>query len=496
MRNLLFNLKKIIFRFEVFLGEMKVDMKRFLTAFCMVVLLVACGDEGSSTESSQEKQENEPVAFEYGTLTDSRDGNQYRTIRIGSQNWMAENLRYAYFDNDDVSCKDGTKSSCDSLGRFYSWAEAMDTLSSGCGDDRLLFCTRGKYAVPKHFRGVCPEGWRIPTEEDWNVLLEYAGGADSAGIKLMTRKNWFGGLDSFGFDVLPTGLPTHEVYNKNYGSESQAYFWAVSESYTENDKGMLFLGKGVAIFGLDYSAYPRLSVRCVEGGLDMPNRSYKTEYDDSVLVDKRDGQTYRVVTIGNEVWMAENLNYEYNDGVQSICHKEDSLDCQTYGRLYTWAGAMALDEEKYGYRGSAGVLAYPHQGVCPDGWHIPSVDEFRKLFESVGGFTSDANGLYMSGEALKSTSGWYVNGENGTDLVGFSALPAGVTTFKFKDSDFSRVYGDKAGFWSDVETHIADDAYYAYYLQLSSYDSYDGRKKHRFEDSAKDLLMSVRCVKD
>ena len=76
-------------------------MKRFLTAFCMVVLLVACGDEGSSTESSQE---NEPVAFEYGTLTDSRDGNQYRTIRIGSQNWMAENLRYAYFDNDNVSC--------------------------------------------------------------------------------------------------------------------------------------------------------------------------------------------------------------------------------------------------------------------------------------------------------------------------------------------------------------------------------------------------------
>ena len=453
-------------------------MKKFLAAFCMVAFFVACGDEGSSADSSQDKDQ---VSFEYGSLTDSRDGNQYRTIRIGSQNWMAENLRYAYFDNDNVSCKDGTRSSCDSLGRFYSWAEAMDTLSSGCGDGMLLFCTRGKYAVPKHFRGVCPEGWRIPTEEDWNVLINYAGGA----------------LDSVGFDVLPTGLPTHEIDKKNYGSDDLAYFWAVSENDSKSEKGMLFWGTGVPKFGQDYYAFPRLSVRCVEGeSLNMPNRSYKTEYDGSVLVDQRDGQTYRVVAIGNEVWMAENLNYEYNDGVQSVCHKEDSLDCQTYGRLYTWAGAMALDEAKYGFHGSAGVLTYPHQGVCPDGWHIPSVDEFRKLFEAVGGFTSDANGLYISGEALKSTSGWRVNGENGTDLLGFSALPAGVTTFKFKDSDFSRVYGDKAGFWSDVETQIADDAYYAYHLTLSSYDSYDGRKKHRFEDSAKDLLMSVRCVKD
>lgn len=465
--------------------------KRSIVAFCILTFLAACGDNGSSTDDSQE---NTPV-FEYGTLTDERDGNQYRTIQIGSQNWMAENLRYAYFDNDSVSCKDGTKSSCDSLGRFYSWAEAMDTLSSGCGDDMLLICTRGKYAVPKHFRGVCPEGWRIPTEEDWNALIDYAGGADSAGIKLMHR-GWFGGVDSFGFDALPTGLPTHEVYNKNYGSESQAYFWAISESDTRDDKGMLHLSNEGANLWLDYFAFRRLSVRCIEGGLNMPNRSYKTEYDDSVLVDKRDGQTYRVVAIGNEVWMAENLNYEYNDGVQSVCHKEDSLDCQTYGRLYTWAGAMALDEEKYGFRGSAGVLAYPHQGVCPDGWHIPGVDEFRKLLEAVGGFTSDANGLYMSGEALKSTSGWYMDGENGTDLVGFSALPAGVTSFKFKDDSFSRVYGYKTGFWSNLERPIGEGAYYAYYLLLTSFEDVNQQKKDRFEDSGKDLLMSVRCVKD
>lgn len=460
----------------------------FVGMLLVSLCFLGCGDNSSSAEN----QENHQVAFEYDTLTDARDGIQYKTIQIGSQKWMAENLRYAYFDNDGVSCKNGTKSSCDSLGRFYSWAEAMDSLNSGCGVDNLLFCTRGKYAVPKHFRGVCPEGWRIPTKEDWDILINYAGGTDSAGIRLMTDKNWFGGLDSFGFDVLPTGLPPHEIYKENYGSENHAYFWAVSE----NDRVALFLSTGgVVFYGVSGDlSFPRLSVRCIEGeSLDMPNRSYKTEYDDSVLVDNRDGQTYRVVAIGNEVWMAENLNYEYNDGVQSICFKEDSLDCQTYGRLYTWAGAMALDESKYGFHGSAGVLTYPHQGVCPDGWHIPSVDEFRKLFEAVGGFTSDANGLYISGEALKATSGWFINGENGTDLLGFSAIPAGVTSFEFKDT---RVYGTTAGFWSDTEEKIFDSAYYAYYLKLSSFEDFSRGVKDQFHASAKNLLMSVRCVKD
>ncbi len=497
------------------MGILGVFMKNVVAAFCMVAFLVACGDDGSSTDSSQESA---PV-FEYGTLTDSRDGNQYRTIRIGSQNWMAENLRYAYVDNDKVSCKNGLKSNCDSLGRYYTWAEAMDSINSGCGTDYSWLCTQGKYALPKHFRGICPEGWRLPTEEDWNTLIDYAGGVDSAGLKLSTNK-LRDGWDSFGFNALPTGIYFWYEVDSLYYYGKMTYFWTSSENvlggatsilmgagdyFNASGSGELYWIPTETTLSGSHKA-DRMMVRCIEDeSLSVSEKSYKTEYNDSVLVDKRDGHVYKVVSIGNEVWMAENLNYEYNDNVQSVCYKEDSVDCQKYGRLYTWAGAMGLDETKYGVSGSAGFLPYPHQGVCPEGWHVPSVDEFLRLIEAVGGFSTEGKSSYVdgkllkNGEALMSTYGWNYD-RNGSDKVGFSALPAGITSFyvleTIKSVGIDRVYGHEASFWSDTEKLLEEKPVmlsYAYYLLLSPGSI---PTKHRFDTGPKGELMSVRCVKD
>lgn len=450
-------------------------MKKFIveSIFAVVFLaLVAC-DNGSS---SNEETEIEQPVFEYGTLVDSRDQAVYKTIRIGSQNWMAENLRYAYFDNDEVSCQDGLSSKCDSLGRFYTWAEAMDTLSTGCGNNFYLTCTLGKYAVPKHFRGICPEGWRIPTVEDWNSLIEYAGGPDSAGIKLLARDKWREGTDSYGFNALRISYPLSSCRSRGEISS----LWGVSEQGSHR----IEIGNNVFIWdGLGDLCYQRNSIRCIEGeSNDMPPQdSYKTEYNDSVLVDKRDGHTYKVVAIGNEVWMAENLNYVYNDGVQSVCDKDDTVDCQKYGRLYTWTGAMGLESD---YGDSIGVFPYPHQGVCPEGWHIPSVDEFKKLFEASGGYTADENGMYISGAALRSVDGWGEEGD-GTDLLGFSAIPVGKKNYS-------------TGFWSDraeVINFIHPFVLQPYCLKLTLYKDVNTGKQDQFFDTGTDL-NSVRCVKD
>ena len=113
---------------------------------------------------------------------------------------------------------------------------------------------------------------------------------------------------------------------------------------------------------------------------------------EATWLDARDGQTYKIVTIGSQTWMAENLNYEMPN---SACFKNDPSKCEQYGRLYFWAAAMQ---------------------ACPQGWHLPSLEEWKILMDAVGGEN-------VAGSVLKAKTGWRNNG-NGSDLYGFSVLPA------------------------------------------------------------------------
>jgi uncharacterized protein (TIGR02145 family) len=155
------------------------------------------------------------------------------------------------------------------------------------------------------------------------------------------------------------------------------------------------------------------------------------------LTDERDGQTYKTVKIGDQVWMAENLNYAYT-GVPynysgytsdstSWCYENDPANCAKYGRLYTWATAMdsvgewSTNGEGCGYRTECSPT-YPVRGVCPKGWHLPDTTEWQSLFSAVGGKTA-------AGKMLKSSSGWNSNGD-GLDAFGFSALSAGYRDYR------------------------------------------------------------------
>ena len=221
------------------------------------------------------------------------------------------------------------------------------------------------------------------------------------------------------------------------------------------------------------------------------------------LTDTRDGQTYKTVTIGDQVWMAENLNYAYT-GVPynysgytsdstSWCYENDPANCAKYGRLYTWAAAMdsvgtwTTNGKGCGYNKTCSPT-YPVRGVCPSGWHLPSKTEFETLFSAVGGvqdesYTTRWNG---AGTALKSTSGWNeYEGEssNGTDAFGFSALPAG---YRYYSGDYYHE-GYYADFWSSTEA----SSDYAYYMYL--YYGHDGAGLDNFN---KYYGHSVRCLKD
>jgi uncharacterized protein (TIGR02145 family) len=200
------------------------------------------------------------------------------------------------------------------------------------------------------------------------------------------------------------------------------------------------------------------------------------------FTDTRDGKTYKTTKIGEQVWMAENLNYEAE---RSKCYKDSISYCNKYGRLYDWATAMGIDKEfnKKKWNGSD----VKHQGVCPKGWHLPSNAEWDKLYRFADGDkgTESPYESPTAGKHLKSKEGWNdYKGKsgNGEDKFGFSALPSGYGS----SVDFY-LAGYNGGWWSASE-YSSDLAYYRYTLYNDEYaNEYN---------IGKDYLRSVRCVGD
>lgn len=146
---------------------------------------------------------------------------------------------------------------------------------------------------------------------------------------------------------------------------------------------------------------------CPESGTNaygMPNRG--------IFTDDRDGQVYKYTTIGDQVWMAQNLNYASEN---SVCYNNDPANCEIYGRLY-----LLLSREKGKENGRINYnLA---DSVCPSGWHVPSNQEWLKMVNTVGDLNDKATAT-----RLKATNLWNEDQKNGTDECGFSAIPGGYT---------------------------------------------------------------------
>lgn len=143
----------------------------------------------------------------------------------------------------------------------------------------------------------------------------------------------------------------------------------------------------------------------------------------NVVVDSRDGKTYKTVQIGTQRWMAENLNYGGEAGTVGVCYGNDPANCATYGRLYDWATVMGVAPI---YNTTTwGGSDVKHKGICPTGWHVPSDAEWTTLVAEA----AKQSGAGQEGYALKATKGWAPNGTtpgNGSDILGFLALPGGL----------------------------------------------------------------------
>lgn len=451
-------------------------------------LLVVCSSSAisssSAKSSSSVKDESEYDAVAR-TLTDKRNGQVYKIVQIGNQTWMAENLNFDYNEGTAKSyCYDNSADSCAKYGHLYRRSAAMDSAAvfsddgKGCGSGPICNASGT-------IRGVCPDGWHLPSAKEWKTLFSAVGGSSTAGTMLKSQSGWYNsgnGSDAYGFSALPAGdWGYHDEDFRNAGKYT--YFWSSSFAYSI---GFDYSYESVDQFVGDMSR-GLYSVRCLKNSNEEAKVKDGSEYDAvaQTLTDKRDGQVYKTVKIGEQTWMAKNLNYAYDEPTvqedsSSFCFGNEQDSCVKFGRLYLWSAAMDSaavfsDDGKGCGNNKKCSASEPVRGVCPEGWHLPSMAEWNTLFTAVGGKDN-------AGTMLKSQAGWISDG-NGEDTYGFSALPAGRRGY---DGDFGSA-GDFARFWSSSEY----DSDYAYRMNLDYDIEYAG-----LNYGSRDYAFSVRCLKN
>lgn len=397
-------------------------------------------------------------------FVDVRDGQSYNSVVIGDQCWMAENLNVGAMIDGGLNpsnnatiekyCYNNTISNCDEYGGLYLWSEMME------------------YAIQPGIQGICPADWHIPEFAEYTLLTNYLGGDTVAGGKMKETGtlHWTtpntGATNESGF----TGLPGGYIY---YGQFQAGGTWSHLWSSTIDGPHAWYQ----AFYYYNANVYPSFgnfnygfSVRCIK---DTPPPVWSCG---DTMTDVRDNQTYATVPIGDQCWMAENLNIgtmvpattemTNNSTIEKYCYGNNTADCDVYGGLYQW-------DEMMQYFNTPGV-----QGLCPDDWHLPTDSEWTALTDFLGGTS-------VAGGKLKETgvSHWNSPNTGATNESGFTALPGGA---RYYNSEFA-YKGILARYWTSSD----DAGFTAWFREMDNNSTNSSRY-----DYSKVYGFSVRCVKN
>ena len=198
-----------------------------------------------------------------------------------------------------------------------------------------------------------------------------------------------------------------------------------------------------------------------------------------------DGNYYKVVRIGSQIWMAANLNVGTNipmdkspgdNGIiEKYCYSDSKTNCDIYGGLYSWNEMMQ-------YNASDSALIGTTQGICPVGWHIPTQKEWLTLAENLGG--GDVAGAYLKEAGI---SHWSAPNLGATNESGFTALPGGFYAALYTPPDYFQL--DSVGFfWTSTEYYQNSKAYEQHLFPDSEALTYFPGPKYNGN--------SVRCLKN
>ena len=410
------------------------------------------------------------TASSSNTVTDI-DGNVYQTVTIGTQVWMAENLKATHYRNGDAIpiVTDGA-----------TWIGLTTGAYCHYGNDMNNVATYGRlynwHAVVDS-RSIAPPGWHVASDAEWKQLEMYLGmsqtGADQTGwrgtdeggkLKETGTTHWLspnaGATNESGFSGLPGGY--RYLGGQYYDVGSHAVYWSSTEAGSGFAWCRNLSNASSGVHRYDGGKEDGFSVRCVK---------------DPTVTDI-DGNVYQTVTIGTQVWMAENLKvtlYRNGDAILNVtdsagwiglttgayCNYNNDIDnVATYGKLYNWYAASDI------------------RNIAPAGWHVPNDIEWQTLVNYLGGDAIAGWKMKESG-----TVHWSPPNTGATDEYGFTALPGGYRGWYGIFADL----GNYATYW----TSTVISSTYAWYRSVS----YDNPEVSHY-DSKKHYGFSLRCVKD
>lgn len=368
------------------------------------------------------------------------NGKKYRTVKIGEQTWMAENLADAssgvWYDNDQATYEPL------GYGKLYTLAEAEAIEAS-------------------------VTGWHLPTKNEWNNLIEYAGGGAIAGTKLKSTTNWDNngnGTDDYKFNAKPAGAIASIVSDVN----KYANFWVAYPAGQTGGpwfKSMSYNNTGISEGS--WSNSNKISVRLVK--------------DMSVNIGGRD---YKVVQIGNQLWLAENLDWKFtglsvrdsnnpltnNSDVQAAYYNYDEstygINGNKYGLMYNWYAISYLD------------LHITELDV-PEGWHVPTREDFTTLLTICD--TDPGQKLKAN---INGTNGW--GSTPGNNYYGFTALPCGQ--WDYSNGFYNANRGNSSSCLLGSSTSVGNETAYGISFGYGNSVSTGARNKY--------IAQSLRLVKN
>lgn len=492
------------------------------------------------------------------TVTDI-DGNVYRTVKIGEQWWMAENLRVKHYRNGATMQKVTKNSQWSSLKKG-----ALCSYDNNADNDLTYGLLYNWYAV-NDTADLTPAGWRVPTDQDWQELertlgideiqldMSYWRGTDQGGkLKESGTTHWTepntGATNEYGFNALPGGyrnkdgsfsdINTNAFYWANaLYNEDYSFFRRLDNSHTEIYREKDELNKGYSVrcvlyegspivpalsspadsvaglyttitlswkisagaewYGLQVSTNPvftdlvvnednlTTTLYFVEGlaegttyywRVNASNtkaasvwseyRSFTTAVYERGTVSDFDGNVYKTIKIGNQWWMAENLkvtHYLNGDEIPNLTDEHEWGTNKT-GALCNYKN-NAENNSTYGYLYN-GHAVTDNRKIAPDGWKVPTDEEWRDLETFLGMGPSEYDSTWINwdnvGGKLREpgTLHWKKSNNDATNESGFTALPGGERSF---GGDFHNL-GQLANFWTFSQERSSS----AFYRRLGS----------------------------
>lgn len=354
--------------------------------------------------------------FNYGEFKDPRDSNVYKTTIIGTQKWMSQNLNYV--TDSSTTYNSSTYSDYSPLyGQYYTYNEALE---------------------------VCPEGWHLPSETEYDSLIYLTTGEYE--LKGLLSKI-LGGRDDYGFTlVLGGGIGISEG--------TSGYYWT-STSYDDSTARYVSGYKDRNSINIySHYKYNHIPVRCVSDSTYPYGYAGKFE----TITDSRDNEEYKTVKINGMTWMAENLRF---NAKRSICKSDSADSCAKHGRFYQPPFTSDTTE-----------------ALCPDGWHIPTTAEYDSLLSFAKNDSKMNN--------LKETFVWAKKGQ-GDNRYGFSLLPTDCIYSTTKKSIF--IEEETATCLASEEHNDEGILPYSYEITTENFN-----KNKLAEDIQR--AYSIRCVKD